>query len=131
MFIIYPLPFSYSLFRLVKNREYASQSRSRKKQYVDELEKQLEQARAETDIYKKHNQMLLEENKILKKQLGHIAETIKKSQHGGNAMRAQNPSLAASTPGMFAQFTTIGGGRQSMLPSKTVSACVFVCYLYV
>lgn len=138
---------------MVKNREYASQSRSRKKLYVDELEKQLEQSRAETDAYKKQNQVLIEENKILKKQLGHIAETIKKSQHGGGGMRGgyvhhpqpqpqpqpqshyshhsphHSPSLGSSTQGMLAQFTTIGGARHSMVNVKTASACVFVCHL--
>jgi hypothetical protein len=120
----------------VKNREYASQSRSRKKQYVDELEKQLEVARAETEGYKRHNHMLAEENRALKRQLGSIAEAIKKSQHGG--MRAGGAgvggahivnglSSSSGSVGMFANFTMIGAGRQSVVPSKTVSACLMVC----
>jgi len=117
--------------RLVKNREYASQSRSRKKQYVDEIEKQLEVARAETEGYKRQNQMLAEENRALKRQLGSIAEAIKKSQHGGmrasgvthNAHVVNGLSTSSGSVGnMFTNFTMIGGGRQSV--PKTVGACL-------
>jgi transcription factor HY5 len=122
--------------RLVKNREYASQSRSRKKLYVDELEKQLEVARAETEGYKRQNHLLAEENRALKRQLGSIAEAIKKSQHGG--MRTSGTthvvnglSTSPASSGMFANFTTIGGGRQSVVPSKTVSACLLAIFFMV
>jgi len=109
--------------RLVKNREYASQSRTRKKQYVDEIEKQLDQAKAETDVIRKQNQALMEENKLLKKQLGNIADAIKKSQSG-----APNLSSSSGNVGMFAKFATIGGGRNNT--SKTVSACLLaICFM--
>jgi hypothetical protein len=82
--------------RLVKNREYASQSRSRKKLFVDELEKQLEQARAETEEVKKQNKALMDENKLLKRQLGCIADTIKKAQLN-NGSNKDSASLSASS----------------------------------
>eukprot|EP00026_Physarum_polycephalum_P008771 Phypoly_transcript_08871.p1 GENE.Phypoly_transcript_08871~~Phypoly_transcript_08871.p1 ORF type:complete len:464 (+),score=87.08 Phypoly_transcript_08871:209-1393(+) len=122
--------------RLVKNREYASQSRNRKKQYMDDIEKQLEVARAETEGYKRQNQMLIEENKALKRQLGSIAEAIKKSQHagmrtGGGAHVVNGLSSSSGSVGMFSNFTMIGAGRQSMVPSKTVSACLLAVFFMV
>jgi bZIP transcription factor len=132
------LPCINSTTRLVKNREYASQSRTRKKQYVDELEKHLETARAEAETYKKQNHMLMEENKVLKRQLGHIAEAIKKTQQvgtsgvgmGGVSVGPVGPAMHHGrpnvVPGMFVNFGTIGGGRHAV-PSKTVSACLLVC----
>jgi hypothetical protein len=110
--------------RLVKNREYASQSRNRKKQYVDEIEKQLDQAKAETDAIRKQNQALVEENKLLKKQLGNIADAIKKSQNG----TANLSSSSGNGVGVFAKFATIGGGRNNA--SRTVSACLLaICFM--
>jgi bZIP Maf transcription factor len=117
--------------RLVKNREYASQSRSRKKQFVDDLEKQLEVARAEAAEYKKQNQVLTEENKLLKRQLGSIAETIKKSQlNAGGSAAKSNLSSSSGSVGVFDKFVKIGAGRNSAT-SKGVSACLLAIFFMV
>ncbi len=100
----------------MKNREYASQSRSRKKQYVDELEKKLEISNAEIETLKKHNHTISEENKILKRQLSSIADTIKKSQ--------TNLSASSGSVGVFSKFVSIGRANNT---TKTVSACLLVC----
>lgn len=104
--------------RLIKNREYASQSRSRKKQYVDELEKALEEVRAENTSLKQQVGTLSDENKVLKKQISAIATTIKKSA-----------SLSSSTSGVstLSKLTTVGAGRSNN--TKTVSACLLAIML--
>eukprot|EP00026_Physarum_polycephalum_P006809 Phypoly_transcript_06861.p1 GENE.Phypoly_transcript_06861~~Phypoly_transcript_06861.p1 ORF type:complete len:286 (+),score=100.26 Phypoly_transcript_06861:752-1609(+) len=126
--------------RLVKNREYASQSRSRKKQFVDELEKQLEAARAETEEVKKQNKALMDENKLLKRQLGCIAETIKKSQLNAGKEIAASSSGATPTPlsassGSIATSVfdklKIGHGRSVAAASKGFSACVLAIFFMV
>lgn len=116
----------------MKNREYASQSRSRKKQFVDDLAQQLEAAKAEADEYKKQNQALVEENKILKKQLGSIAETIKKVQQNGAAKTAAaNLSASSGSVGVFDKFVKVGAGRASTASGKGVSACLLAIFFMV
>eukprot|EP01111_Echinosteliopsis_oligospora_P010568 TRINITY_DN3324_c0_g1_i1.p1 TRINITY_DN3324_c0_g1~~TRINITY_DN3324_c0_g1_i1.p1 ORF type:complete len:534 (+),score=165.99 TRINITY_DN3324_c0_g1_i1:96-1697(+) len=81
--------------RLVKNREYASQSRTRRKQHMDDVEKQLEAARYEIDSLKRQNTTLVEENSTLKKQLSSIAATIKRQILSNST--SGRASLASST----------------------------------
>jgi hypothetical protein len=126
---------------LVKNREYASQSRSRKKNFVDELEKQLEAARAEIEEVKKHNKTLQDENKLLKRQLGCIAETIKKSQLNAGkdaaALASSGPSsspLSASSGSVATSVfdkLKIGAGRSSAAATRGFSACVLAIFFMV
>jgi hypothetical protein len=103
---------------LIKNREYASQSRSRKKLYVDELEKTIENIRAENSSLKQQVTTLSDENKTLKRQILAIATTIK------------NKSALVSSPGApstFTKLTTVGAGRPGN-NVKTVSACLLVSF---
>jgi len=100
--------------RLIKNREYASQSRSRKKQYVDELEKTIENIRAENSSLKQQVTTLSDENKTLKRQMLAIATTIKK--------KSAPASISSSgTPNTFTKLTSVGAGSNNV---KTVATCL-------
>lgn len=114
--------------RLVKNREYASQSRSRKKLFVDELEKTIEDLRAEnTSLLAQNTSLsaqvtsLTEENKGLRRKITTIATTIKKSSTSHTHSGASTP-LSGSASGILTRLTTVGGTRQGA--SKTVGVCV-------
>jgi len=117
----------------VKNREYASQSRSRKKLFVDELEKQLEQARAETEEVKKQNKALMDENKLLKRQLGCIADTIKKAQlnNGSNKDSASLSASSGSVGSSLFDKLKVGAGRTPAAATKGVSACLLAIFFMV
>jgi hypothetical protein len=64
---------------LIKNREYASQSRSRKKVFVDDLQKKFEEIQQENMLLKRQVHVVTEENIMLKKQINAIAASIKRS----------------------------------------------------
>jgi len=92
--------------RLIKNREYASQSRNRKKAFVDDLQKKFEGVQEENDALKNQVRALSEENQVLKRKIGAIADSIKKK----------------TSSDYLKKFTTIGRPN----PNKTISACLMV-----
>jgi hypothetical protein len=99
--------------RLIKNREYASQSRSRKKQYVDELEKTIEAVRVENASLKQQVSSLNDENKTLKRQIVAIATKIKKSVPA---------TPANASGGVFTKLTSVGGRSTNNV--KMISTCL-------
>lgn len=64
--------------RLIKNREYAQSSRSRKREVVDILKKQVDELTAENEEYQKKINQLDTENKELKLQMARIGLAMKK-----------------------------------------------------
>jgi len=94
--------------RLIKNREYASQSRHRKKAFVDDLQKKLEMVQDENSLLKCQVQALSEENHLLKGKIGAIVESIKKKSTTSSCMK---------------KLTSIG---RPSTPNKTISACLLV-----
>jgi len=93
--------------RLIKNREYASQSRHRKKVFVDDLQKKMEAVQEENTSLKTQVQSLSEENQVLKRKIAAIAESVKKKSSSSEFLK---------------KMTTIGRPT----PNKTVSACLLV-----
>jgi len=94
--------------RLIKNREYASQSRNRKKAFVDDLQKKIESVQEENALLKSQVQSLSEENQVLKRKISAIAESIKKKTSSSDFLK---------------KITTIG---RPASPNKTISACLLV-----
>jgi len=97
--------------RLIKNREYASQSRGRKKVYVDELEKKIADISAENSSLKSQVQCLTDENGKLKKHIAGLGASGKQTQTFSN---------------MCSKIASIGNGHS--LQAKTASACVLVVF---
>ncbi|EGG13619.1 basic-leucine zipper transcription factor [Cavenderia fasciculata] len=89
--------------RLIKNREYASQSRDRKKLYVNQVVDQLE--KSELDSRQLKSQLLAAQAEVreLKKQLEMVNQTIH-----------NNPSLLE----IFGKFFTFGGSSSTVAPTQ-------------
>eukprot|EP01133_Synstelium_polycarpum_P002643 gene2643-3048_t len=96
--------------RLIKNREYASQSRSRRKVYVENIEQKLQKNNQETTSIKQQLTNMKEENKILKKQLFTLTQTLK-----------SNPSIAEAFGKIFSPL----GSADSKKAAATISLFVF------
>ncbi|GAM25027.1 hypothetical protein SAMD00019534_082020 [Acytostelium subglobosum LB1] len=99
--------------RLIKNREYASQSRSRRKVYVESIESKLQRSANENASIKSQLTTMKDENRELKKQLFTLTQTLK-----------SNPSLAEA----FGKVFSIGNAG-SKKTAATVSLFVF-CVLF-
>ncbi|KAF2072701.1 hypothetical protein CYY_005981 [Polysphondylium violaceum] len=97
--------------RLVKNREYASQSRSRRKVYVENIEQKLQKSNTDNNSIKTQLQMMKEENKALKKQLYSITSTFK-----------SNPSLAEA----FGKIFQVGNTPTKAAASVTLFVFIFL-----
>ncbi|EFA78656.1 putative basic-leucine zipper transcription factor [Heterostelium album PN500] len=95
--------------RLIKNREYASQSRSRRKVYVESIESKLQKTNNECSNIKQQLTEIKEENRELKKQLFSLTQTLK-----------ANPSLAEA----FGKIFSIGSA-DSKKTAATLSLFVF------
>eukprot|EP01112_Ceratiomyxa_fruticulosa_P010174 TRINITY_DN2682_c0_g2_i1.p1 TRINITY_DN2682_c0_g2~~TRINITY_DN2682_c0_g2_i1.p1 ORF type:complete len:523 (-),score=131.14 TRINITY_DN2682_c0_g2_i1:63-1631(-) len=85
--------------RLIKNREYASQSRERKKNYHEGLERKLEDQTKEFTAVKIENQSLRAENEMLKRQLAGITATIKASSSLSSLFTVGRPSTGSMFSG--------------------------------
>ncbi|EGC30180.1 hypothetical protein DICPUDRAFT_93022 [Dictyostelium purpureum] len=94
--------------RLVKNREYASQSRSRRKVYVENIESKLQKTNQDCMSIKTQLNQVKEENKMLKKQLYSIVSTLK-----------SDSSLAQAFGKLFAP---LGNNK----PSSTTTLFIFI-----
>jgi len=123
--------------RLIKNREYASQSRSRKKLFVDDLQKKFDVIQQENVVLKRQIHSVTTENILLKKQLEAIATTIKRSNATNNNHQTVNhPTVNHTTihhPTMMHQpmhmqagnFFTIGRAA----PVKTAACLLAVMFM--
>lgn len=104
--------------RLIKNREYAQSSRNKKKQYVEEIEKKLQDSNAENSQLQQKLIQLEMENKALKLQLTKIGTAIKQDPEILQRMQRIAGKKAPSTPS-----TSTGSNKKF---TATVSASLFV-----
>eukprot|EP01113_Clastostelium_recurvatum_P045484 TRINITY_DN781_c0_g1_i2.p1 TRINITY_DN781_c0_g1~~TRINITY_DN781_c0_g1_i2.p1 ORF type:complete len:535 (-),score=189.17 TRINITY_DN781_c0_g1_i2:40-1644(-) len=102
--------------RLIKNREYASQSRSRKRNHQEAIEKKLETQTSEVTATRMENERLRAENEALKRQLAGITVTIK-----------SNSSLSS----LFSIGSSSSSSRTSRTGAATTASAFLLAFLCV
>ncbi|GAM19058.1 hypothetical protein SAMD00019534_022330, partial [Acytostelium subglobosum LB1] len=101
--------------RLIKNREYASQSRSRKKVYVDTIESKLDKVNQENDNMRDQLDNFKNENRELKKQLFSLTSTLR-----------ANPALAEA----FGKIFSLGTAAPNKTAANVTLFVFFVLFTF-
>lgn len=116
--------------RLIKNREYAASSRMKKKNYVDDVEKQLSDARNESRELRDKVQSLEVENKTLKYQLAQIGAAMKKDPELMTRLKqaASSTSLSSTPSTSTTTSTSSNGGPVAKKLKTSVVPTLFIMF---